>query len=1086
MPTTTLSVPVLVQTVHEKGERLYKVRPALHSQPYVTDRRYAEAISKFKSVLRHQASTFLFERGRSYLLWFKTGMEVTLSHFDIEFSIGSHFIKGNFAVASFELQGNLYACLPELNNFYFIVPKKERGKYDLKETAEKVIQQLIKDFKKNLDSKFNPSFYYSSKKEFITNVRLSVPVKVSAFNFENETPLDFFASLRKMKEFDGKSEIRQVGVDLCEKYPDRLARAWQQDEMVELLYSLVFQKGNIPLVLVGPDGVGKHTMIDEVVFRYMEHNKKADDEWQRHSVWHINPNRVIAGMSIVGQWERRFEAILTYLKKPDDRPKFTDKILIDNPIALLRIGKAAQSDLTLANVLKPTLEKRHVQVLLIATPEEWKIMQESDRSFSDLFQVIRIQEPDLKTSIRIVLQNRRQVELQHSCEITMAAIMQLFTLQRNYLKNKALPGSVMKLLIQLSTKYSRRLIDAQEVREEFKSYSGLKERIFDEHTVLEGDEIKEMFSQELVGQPSAVEALSEAVHLIKAKLTARNRPLASFLFIGPTGVGKTHAAKLLCKTLLRSESHLLRFDMNEYIDAGALDRLIGDRYNPEGQLTGKVRYRPFSIILLDEIEKAHPAIHDLLLQVLDDARLTDSLGRTVDFSNSIIVMTSNLGAREAGAQIGFGHQTSDDGAVYRKAIENFFRPELVNRIERTIVFNPLAFSEIQKIAQLQIRELLQREGFVRRSTIVNVAPEALDWVARRGFDERMGGRALKRQIERDLTLLSAEQLIKTTNDTPLILHILLENGQLIPRITPLEFALQEPVNKLPELPEYDNTGRFYSKLLKKLDQTLQRIDSFERHRQKESHLYNVAPSDTDWKHYYFKNKVHALREQILFKKLRRKERNQPTPVLTFRLKRVYLESLSGKARRNLLRDRFFQEEALYELKEGYRHASPQFDSTQTDFLLSFLDVNFIERMLEGFLNEKADKVTLRFESAIANAGDMETGLLSDLYADFFEKMDIPFSRSEDKKLISAEEYGLAGILTGEQGYHLFNPLHHIPIPIALHVAIDEEEAPPDDLTVIRVYNAMETVTDLRSGYTSAIGITSDDMKLLVYLGMSEK
>ena len=1086
MPVTTLTIPALIQPVQLNGQDVYHVRPLFFDSPVATHRRYADAVSQFKGLMKRRFAGYQFRRQTAeQLLWFKFGPEVKLSHFNYDFSIGSHFVMGKFSVASFELHGNVFACLPSLGNFMFIAPKDERGKHDLKAAAGKTIRELLRKFKQNEGNDFDASQYYTPRREFLTIVRQEVSVKDGAFSFEDTGSLDIFASFRNIKEFEGSEEIEKVGQDLCAKYPDELRRAWYQDELVLQLYDLIFRRGNTPTVIVGREGVGKHTIIDEVAYRYMQAGDKPNEDWKRHYLWHINPNRIIAGMSIVGYWERRFEAILKYVQKPQGRTNFPDKILIDNPVALLRIGKAAQSDLSLANVLKPYLEKRLVQVILLATPEEWKIIQESDRSFSDLFQVLRVPEPDLKTAIKITLQNRRLLELRNECNITVPAISQLFTIQRNYLKNKALPGSVMKLLTQLTAKHSRQTIDAPEVREEFKAFSGLQERIFDEQTTVEETEISEILAHELVGQPKAVEALSQAIHLIKAKMTDRNRPLASFLFIGPTGVGKTHAAKLLCKTILGSEDHLLRFDMNEYIDEGALHRLIGDYYNPEGQLTGKVRYRPFSVILLDEIEKANPAIHDLLLQVLDDARLTDSLGRTVDFSNTIIVMTSNLGAREVGSQIGYSHGEPDDEGVYRKAIENFFRPEMVNRIERITVFNPLNFSEIQKIAQLQIRELLQRDGFVRRTTIVNVSQEALDWVARRGFDARMGGRALKRQIERDLTLLSAEQLIKTTTDTPLILDIFFENDHLVPHITPLEFIRSLDEKWLPALPDEDNANRFFSKLLKKFNHIDRQIENFEQRRQKKGHLLDVGAEDADWKHYDFKNKVFDLKEDIQFKQLRRKERKQQmTPVLPFRLKRVYLsnvDDLSSKARKEILRDKFFQEEALKELREEYRHLSPQFDSAQTDYLLSYLDLAFLELMLEGFLHEKTDKVTLRFESCVTNAGGDEIEFLVNHYAKFFEKLDIPIKIAPDRLSIRVEEHSLGKLLAGEEGMHLFYLSHNIPIPIRLTVETDGAEA-RKSLKVIRIYDGMDTVTDLRTGYTTTVSMTPDEFKLLVYGG----
>ena len=253
---------------------------------------------------------------------------------------------------------------------------------------------------------------------------------------------------------------------------------------------------------------------------------------------------------------------------------------------------------------------------------------------------------------------------------------------------------------------------------------------------------------------------------------------------------------------------MMRFDMNEYIDGGAVHRLIGDEHNPEGHLTGKVRYQPYGIVLFDEIEKAHPRVHDLLLQVLDDGRLTDSLGKTVDFTGTIIIMTSNVGARAASAQVGFDTGQRDDSSVYRKAVENRFRPEFINRIDRIVIFESLQLEHILSIARLQIKELLKRDGFVRRTTILNISSDALEWVARRGYDEKMGGRALKRQIEKDLTTLSAEQLITTHTDNPIIFDILFEDQKLVPKITPLAFCDALGEGWMPELPEISRGKRF--------------------------------------------------------------------------------------------------------------------------------------------------------------------------------------------------------------------------------------------------------------------------------------
>ncbi|MEO0341530.1 MAG: AAA family ATPase, partial [Bacteroidota bacterium] len=525
-----------------------------------------------------------------------------------------------------------------------------------------------------------------------------------------------------------------------EFYPAQLNRAFFRDKIVDKLYKALYLSQNTPIAIVGKEGVGRHTIVHESVFRYLEKNSQTDQ--QLISVWHLDPTRVIAGMSIVGHWQQRFEAIIKYLKEPFPNKDLSHKALIDNPIALLRIGKSAQNDMTLSDVLKPYLEKRELQVIIIATPEEWTVFQEQDRSFSNLFQVIRLAEPDDETAIQMVLEQRKILEKEHDVRISISAINQLLYLQRKYFKSKVLPGSVIRLLQQLAVKYKEDVVEADQVRSSFQAISGLQERIFDTAYTYEPGEIRQELARELIGQPHAVEVLADVVHLFKSKLNNKNKPIGSLLFIGPTGVGKTQAAKVLARYLLGSDDYLMRFDMNEYIDSSAPQRLIGDYYNPEGQLTGKVRYKPFGIVLFDEMEKAHPLVLDLLLQVLDDGRLTDSLGRMVDFTNTIIIMTSNLGADKVDRAIGIGQDQSNIDHIYRRVVENTFRPEFVNRIDKMVVFQSLGPEHIRGIAQLQVNDLLSRDGFVRRTTILNISNAAMSWVAQRGFDKKMGGRAI--------------------------------------------------------------------------------------------------------------------------------------------------------------------------------------------------------------------------------------------------------------------------------------------------------------------------------------------------------
>lgn len=1096
-----LNIPVLVRNRPVDGKLGYQLSPVFLSHPVVYHRRFEQAISAFKRELKNQFQNFNLSRlNADDLLWYQFHPEIQLHQVPINAYSGRVMVRGNISVATFELNGLTFLCLPAFRNFMTISRKDEKGRVYIVQQTEEIVLNLLRSYREEDQDDVNPEDFFASKGEFITSINLNVNVKLGEFSFESSGEPWFFAQMGNTQDFDGGTEIERVGYDLNNLYPSDLKRAYSRDQLVDRLSQILFQKENTPLVLVGKEGVGKHTIIQEVAYRHLDGQDLAGDQFIE-KIWHIDPTRLIAGMSYIGWWQKRFESILQYLlERGKNHPKKsskTDKILIDNAIALLRIGKSSQNDMTLSDVLKPYLEKRQIQLIVLATAEEWKLVQEKDRRFSDLFQIIRMPEPDLETAVNMVLQQRRSLEIQQECEFSIQAIDKLFSIQRNYLKRKALPGSVMKMMNQLAVKYKFQAIDVPEVRQAFETMSGFNELIFDTSLSFEEDQVKNAIAAKLVGQDAAVEELTNLVHQVKAKLNNPKKPLGSFLFIGPTGVGKTQAAKVLCRYLTGDEAQLMRFDMNEYIDGGAVSRLIGDYNNPEGQLTSRVRYQPFGVVLLDEIEKAHPKVHDILLQVLDDGRLTDSLGRTVDFSNTIIIMTSNVGARKASSQLGFDTNNNNEQAIYRKAVENFFRPEFVNRIDKIVVFNPLELKHILGIARLQIHELLQRDGFVRRTTILNISTEALEWVARRGYDAQMGGRALKRQIERDLTALSAEQLINTQETLPLLFDIFLEDQQLVPQIIPLEFIAPIEGEWLPKLPEEAKGRSFYMNLLKRVQRLEDRVRRMEEKQERsESELIvigNELGENLNWQYYDFKEKIATIKQRVIDMSLGFRDKHfKEGPAIPLRLKggtMVPKHNWANKVVRESIKDRLFQQEALQEISENYRITAAQFDSLETEFIDAYLDVSFLELFAKGFLKEKSDKITMSFESYIDNYGEKEIAKLVQMYAGIFAALDIQYQVSKDKQRITAETHSLYDILKHEEGIHLFYVAHQNPLPVVLQLsgpALPERKSKARTHTpkVLRLYHGDATLTDLRTGFTNAQNITATEFKLLLHAALN--
>lgn len=1091
MATVKLNIPTLITDARIEDKVHYHLRPLFTGFPVARHRRFDNAVALFQKEVRHTFRSYRLDRqGAGHLLWFMFRPEVHYQQYHFEFDLGRQFVSGPFGVVHFRLEGKVFVLLPAIRNFMFMLPAEKGDKTDVEGASKEAIQAMLRNIKKEDESEFRPEAFFAGRREFITTIEVTVNIGQGSFSFEAPSAHWFFASLMDDTNFDGAVEIERVGQNLNSLYPSELRRAYYQEELVGQLYKAIFQGGNTPLAIVGPEGVGKHTIIHEVLWRY-ESGFYETRKGRAQRIWLIDPNRIISGMSIVGMWQKRFEAILSYVIKPGEAAKTSDKILIDKPVALLRIGKSAQSTMALSDVLRPYLEKRQLQATLLASPEEWKVIQERGRRFAALFQVVRLSEPGQEEAIRIILKNRRALERENDCSITIQAVQQLLAIQRNYLKNKPLPGSVMKLMQQLAVKYRYRSVNAPEVREEFKAFSGLEERIFDSARQFQEEEVHRHISQELVGQPRAVEALANIVHIIKAKLADKGRPLGSFLFIGPTGVGKTQAAKVLCKYLMGDEKYLMRFDMNEYIDQGAVHRLIGDDFNPEGQLTGAVRYRPFGIVLLDEIEKAHPRIHDLLLQLLDDGRLTDSMGRTVDFTNTVIIMTSNVGSQQVNTRLGYQAGPEDDAAVYRRAVEQEFRPEFINRIGQIVIFNALELGHILGIARLQIRELLQRDGFVRRTTILNISKEALEWVARRGFDARMGGRALKRQIERDLTSLSAKQLISTQAETPILFDVLLEEGRLIPVIRPLQFVQPVEDDWLPELPDETRGKPFYNQLLRKLEHIRSQLLDFEEKREAHAeplvYAEGRASSGLGWEYYHFKDRVEETRENINNISLGFRDRNYKYgPAIPLRLKPVSLvpkKDWSAKGIRENIKDRLFQQEGIREISEAYHFGMAPFDSIKTEFIGNYLDVALLQMQLRGVLRGRPEKRSLKIKSYLTGMGEWETAFLLDKYSELFQLLDIPHKVHKNRGLIDIEAFSLYELLQGEEGIHLFYPGQRNPIPV--HVSLGVKGREDNAYRVVRIYDGADTLTDLRTGFSNAVNITASEFKLLLYAGIGK-
>jgi DNA polymerase III delta prime subunit len=403
--------------------------------------------------------------------------------------------------------------------------------------------------------------------------------------------------------------------------------------------------------------------------------------------------------------------------------------------------------------------------------------------------VLPVRETSEPETRRILINTIRGLEDRHRCRFDVEALPTVLDLQRRYVRDQAMPGKGAGFLGQLALKYRTREVDRATVMGEFGARSGLSVAFLDQAARLERREVVQSLHQEIVGQDAALEAMADVVAIAKARLNDPGRPLGTFLFLGPTGVGKTAAAKALAKYLYGDEGRLLRFDLNEYVDAASVTRLTGTFAQPDGLLTAAVRRQPYCVVLLDEMEKAHPAVFDLLLQVLGEGRLTDSVGRTSDFTSAVVIMTSNLGTREAATRFGLrpaAGQSRDE--VFLEAARRFFRPEFFNRIDRIVPFGSLSREQVTAIARRLIQDLFRREGLVHRRCVLDVDPAAMARIVDQGYHPELGARALKRAIERQLTAPIAARLATMTPDAPTVVSIYPSGEGIAPHVQGLVLA----------------------------------------------------------------------------------------------------------------------------------------------------------------------------------------------------------------------------------------------------------------------------------------------------------
>jgi ATP-dependent Clp protease ATP-binding subunit ClpC len=603
----------------------------------------------------------------------------------------------------------------------------------------------------------------------------------------------------------------------------------REREIERLAQILSRRKKNNP-ILIGEPGVGKSAIAEGLALRIV--SKQVSRILFDKRVVSLDIASIVAGTKYRGQFEERMKAILNELSKVSNVILFIDEIH-----TIVGAGGATGS-LDAANMLKPALARGDIQCIGATTLDEYRQQIEKDGALERRFQKIMVDPTSVEETIEILNNIKERYEDHHNVIFTPAAIENCVKLTARYITDRYLPDKAIDALDEAGSRVHianinvpEKIVKLEEKIEKIKEdkISAVKSQNFelaanfrdkeknlltlldqekeqwekellnhreivDEHKVAEvvammsgipvqriaqaeGKRLMNMGNDlkgKVIGQDDAIAKIVKAIQRNRAGLKDPNRPIGSFIFMGPTGVGKTQLAKVLTTYLFDNLDSLIRIDMSEYMEKFAVSRLIGAPpgyvgYEEGGQLTEKVRRKPYSVVLLDEIEKAHPDVFHLLLQLLDEGRLTDSLGRHIDFKNTIVIMTSNIGSRqlkEFGRGVGFATNQSpekeNENAQYiiQKALKKAFAPEFLNRVDDVVMFNQLEKKHIHKIIDIEIKELYLRVESLNYK--LKISPAAKDFIAEKGYDPQFGARPLKRAIQKYLEDEMAEIIIKAS------------------------------------------------------------------------------------------------------------------------------------------------------------------------------------------------------------------------------------------------------------------------------------------------------------------------------------
>lgn len=547
----------------------------------------------------------------------------------------------------------------------------------------------------------------------------------------------------------------------------------RNDEVRRVLQILARKTKSNP-VLIGEAGVGKTAVAFALARRI--HAGKVPDALKNKKVLELSLSSMVAGSKHRGEFEERLEGVT---KEAIADPSVI--LFIDEIHQLVGAGDS-RGGMDASNILKPALARGELRVLGATTTDEFRKYIEKDPALERRFQPVLVGEPSEEEALEMLQGIRKRFEAHHGVKFTDDALAAAVTLSVRYLPDRNLPDKAIDLIDESAARVKTRSgvfqLDAEGrasltvgedvVAEAVADWTGIPVQRMSEQESTRLLKMEDEMAGRVVGQDHAVAAVAQAIRVVRVGLVAPNRPGGVFLFMGPSGVGKTELAKALADFLFGDPNEMVRLDMSEYHDKSSVNRMIGSPpgyvgHDEEGQLTKAVRTKPYSVVLLDEVEKAHPEIFDLFLQVFDDGRLTDSKGRTVNFTNTIIVMTSNLGSRELlEANLpnkGYAGQLDSLPEQYQKALRSHFRPEFLNRVDEIIAFRKLERDDLKGIAKIHLGAL-QDNLLKSKGVSLELTPDAMDFILEKGYQPQFGARPLQRAISTHLSRPLAEEMLR--------------------------------------------------------------------------------------------------------------------------------------------------------------------------------------------------------------------------------------------------------------------------------------------------------------------------------------